>query len=374
MIDAHRVESTLLRLLRTPSATGEEREVADLVRARLETLGATVDEDGAAAAVGGNCGNLIARLPGTVEAPAIFLNAHLDTVQRTDGLEPVVEHGLVRSGGATILGADDKAGVTAIVEGVAAAVAAGWPRPPLEIVFTVAEETGLHGARALDLSGLTATRGFVFDGGTPLGEMTVSAPTQTNLAIALHGVAAHAGVEPENGVNAIACAATAITRCRQGRIDHETTCNLGVIEGGRATNIVPDLCRIKAEARSRDTDKLARQVHHVRDCFETAAAEFGCRLELVERESYRGFRIQPDEPVARMATEAVRAAGLAPSFADGGGGSDANIFNAGGLRCILMACGERDPHTTRESVAVADVVAAARVVAELLRLAAGETP
>ncbi|NUQ00058.1 MAG: M20/M25/M40 family metallo-hydrolase, partial [Armatimonadetes bacterium] len=241
--------------------------------------------------------------------------------------------------------------------------------PPLELVFTVGEETGMHGARALDLTRIEAQFGFVFDSGTPIGEMTISAPTQASQRIELQGVAAHAGVEPEKGINAIACAAAAISRCRQGRIDPETTCNIGVIEGGQATNIVPDLCRLRSEVRSRDLAKLSRQVAHLQEAFETAATEFGCRLEFANREAYRGFRIEPDEPVAQLAAAAVRAAGEVASFAEGGGGSDANIFNAGGKRCLLMACGERDPHTLQESVAVSDVVAAARVVAELIRLA-----
>ncbi|MCC7491455.1 MAG: M20/M25/M40 family metallo-hydrolase [Fimbriimonadaceae bacterium] len=371
-LDADRVRETLLHLLRTPSFSGQEGAIAAWVTARLEELGCTVERDAAGATFGGECGNVIARLPGTVAAAPIFLNAHLDTVQPTTGLEPQVVDGLVVSGGDTILGADDKAGVTAILEGVAAVVAAGTPRPPLEIVFTVGEETGLHGARALDLSALQATCGFVFDSGTPIGELTISAPTQASQRIVLTGRAAHAGVEPELGINAIACAAAAIAACRQGRLDAETTANIGVIEGGQATNIVPEVCRLRSEVRSRDQGKLEAQVAHFQETFQRVADEFGCALEFSSREAYRGFRIDLAEPVARLAAAAVRAAGLQPSWAEGGGGSDANVFNAGGKRCILLACGERDPHTLRESCALADVVAAAEVVAALLGVAAGE--
>jgi tripeptide aminopeptidase len=203
-----------------------------------------------------------------------------------------------------------------------------------------------------------------------MGEMTISAPSQTSHVAVFHGKAAHAGMEPENGINAIACAADAIGRIQQGRIDHETTCNVGVIEGGRATNIISEKCTFKAEVRSRDQAKLERHVAHVKAACEAAAAERGCRLEFETREAYRSFRIDPEEPVARLATAAVEAAGLQPSYAEGGGGSDANVFNAAGLRCILMACGERDPHTTRESVHVADVVTAARVVSQIVALGA----
>ncbi len=364
------LRQTLTELLTTPSYSGEEAAVAALVEARLKALGCAVWRDEAGATFGGQCGNVIARLAGTVAAEPIFFNAHLDTVQRTDGLQLVAEGDRLRTDGTTILGADDKTGVTAILEGLAAVVASGAARPPIEVVFTVGEENGLHGARALDLARLEATLGFVFDGGTPIGELTVSAPTQASQTIVVHGQAAHAGVEPEQGINAIACAAAAIAHCRQGRLDHETTANIGVIEGGQATNIVADCCRLRSEARSRDTAKLAAQVAHFREQFEAAAAAFGARLEFGSRTAYEAFRIDPEEPVARIAAAAVTAAGLAPSFVDGGGGSDANVFNAGGKRCILMPCGEQAPHTTAEAVDLADVAAAARVVAEIVHQAA----
>lgn len=367
-IDAERVEKTLLTLLRMPSYAGEEGAVAEWVTERLAAVGCTVDRDDAGAGFGGECGNVIARLKGTIDAEPLLFNAHLDTVGRTDGLCPVVDAGVVRTNGTTVLGGDDKAGVTAILEGVAAAVAAGVPRPPLEIVFTVGEETGLHGARALDLSRLAARLGFVFDGGTPIGRMTISAPTQHSQTILLRGRAAHAGVEPEKGINAIACAAAAIAQARQGRIDAETTANIGVIRGGEATNIVSPSCEVRSEIRSRDAAKLAQHLEHFRAVFAEAAERHGCELEFVDHEAYVGFAIDPSEEVAQLASAAVTAAGFAPEWVDGGGGSDANVFCAAGRRCVLMSCGQRDPHTVAESVAIADVVGAARVVAELIRL------
>lgn len=368
-VDLEGVRTTLLKLLSTPSYAGEETAVAAMVCDWLTLLGCEVTRDRAGTTFGGACGNVIARLPGTVDAPAILFNAHLDTVGRTEGLEPVVDNGLVRTNGETVLGSDDKAGVTAILEGVALAVAERVPRPPLEIVFTVAEETGLHGARALDLSQFDAELGFVFDGGTPLGALTVSAPTHALQAIRVIGKAAHAGVEPELGVNAIRCAAVAIAKADQGRLDHETTANIGVISGGSATNIVSEVCELKAEVRSRDEAKLERQVAHFRRVFEEATEASGCTLEFSSRTAYQGFRIDQGEPVAQLAAQAVQAAGLAVEFVEGGGGSDANVFNAAGLRCILMPCGQRDPHTSAESVAIEDVATAATVVAQLIRLA-----
>jgi tripeptide aminopeptidase len=369
-IDPAHVRRTLLDLLLTPSFAKEERRVAELVRGRLEALGLRVECDDCHHTIGGDAGNLLCRVPGTVAAPTILLNSHLDTVDRTDGLTLVEDGDVVRTDGTTILGGDDKTGVAAILCGLEAALAAGVPRPPLEVLFTVQEEIGLCGAKALTPGWLQATLGFVFDHGVPMGELCVSAPGQTSHEIIFLGRAAHAGVEPEKGINAIACAASAINRTLQGRIDGETTCNIGVIQGGRATNIVPERCDVKAECRSRDRAKLHDRVAHLRGACEDAAAEFGCGLEFTTREAYRGFRIDRDEPVARLAQAAIEAAGLAPSWVDGGGGSDANIFNAAGIRCVVMPCGERDVHTKSEHVYVRDVVDAARVVANLIAAAA----
>lgn len=369
-VSRERVESTLVALLQTPSYAGEEAAVADWVQARLESLGFSVTRDDCHQRLGGDTGNLLARLPGTVDAPALFFNSHLDTVERTDGLTLVFDGDVLRTDGTTILGGDDKAGVAAILCGVEAALADGGPHPPLELVFTVQEEVGLCGAKAFDTSQLTAAFGFVYDHGVPLGEVCVAAPSQTSHTLTFTGRAAHAGVEPEKGVNAIACAAHAISRVRQGRLDFETTCNLGQIRGGSATNIVPAQCAIEAEVRSRHPGKLEAQVEHLRVTCEESAAQFGCEFEFTRREAYQAFRIEPDEPVARLAAAALSAAGLPVTWADGGGGSDANVWNAAGLRCVILSCGERAVHTHAEHLHISDVVAAAEGVAHLVALGA----
>jgi len=221
------------------------------------------------------------------------------------------------------------------------------------------------------MSRLQATHGFVFDGGSDLGELTISAPHLHRYRIEIHGRAAHAGVEPEQGRNAIAAAAYGIVACAQGRIDERTTCNLGVISGGQATNIIAPECTIAAEVRSRALPRLKEHEAHVRACFEQAAYRLGCQAEMSQVESSPGFVIDESEPVLQMAVEALRRAGQRPHLNHGLGGSDANIFNAAGKRCVLLPCGEREPHTTRESVRIDDVVTAARTVVELLGLAAG---
>ena len=368
-IDPERVKQTLLELLAIPSFSAEERDIADHLTARLQAMGAEVSEDGAADVIGGTAGNLLGKLPGTVDAPPIFLNAHLDTVQPTVGLQVQIEDGVVRSDGTTILGADDKAGLTAILEGLQALLDSGAPRPPLELVFTISEETGLEGAKAFDMSQLEAAYGFVFDGGSDLGELTISAPHLHRYRIEIFGEAAHAGVEPENGRNAIAAAAYGIVACSQGRVDDRTTCNLGVIEGGRATNIIAEQCVINAEVRSRELPRLREHEAHVRACFEQAAYRLGCRAEMAEIESSPGFVIDDHETPLQIAMAALRQVGQSPHVAHGLGGSDANIFNAAGKRCVLLPCGERDPHTSKESVHLADVVTAAETAAAIISLA-----
>ncbi|MBI5833190.1 MAG: M20/M25/M40 family metallo-hydrolase [Armatimonadetes bacterium] len=369
-IDTDRVRQTLVQLFETPSYARAEAGVAAVVSARLAELGLAVESDDCHLRIGGDCGNLLSRVPGTADGPTLLFNSHLDTVEPTDGLRLTIEEDAIRTDGTTVLGGDDKAGVAAILCGVEAVLRAGLPHPPLELLFTVQEEIGLFGAKAVDPAWLAAKVGFVLDHGVPVGQMVVSAPSQTTHEIVFRGRAAHAGVEPEKGINAIACAADAIGRLHQGRIDHETTCNVGVISGGRATNIVPEECRLKAEVRSRDQAKLEAQVAHLRECCEAAAEAFGCELRFGREEAYRAFRIDPDEPVGRLAAAGVRAAGLEPAWADGGGGSDANVFCAAGPRCVVMACGEREVHTHREYVLVSDVVAAARVVAGIITAAA----
>jgi len=370
-VGRERVEATLLELLQIPSYSAEERDIADHLTGVLQSMGAEVSEDATADVIGGTAGNLLATLPGNVDAPPIFLNAHIDTVQPTRGLKLVLGDGFVRSDGTTILGADDKAGVTAILEGVKAVLASGAPCPPLELVFTVSEETGLEGAKEFDMSRLRAAHGFVFDGGSDLGELTVSAPHLHRYKIEIEGLAAHAGVEPDNGRNAIAAAAFGIVAVSQGRVDDRTTCNLGKIEGGQATNIIAPSCSIDAEIRSRELPRLREHEAHVRSCFEQAAYRTGCTVTMEQVEASPGFVVADDEPVLQLALEAMRRVGQTPHVRHGLGGSDANIFNAAGKRCVLLPCGERDPHTNRESVRVDDVLTAAEMVVQLIGLAAG---
>ncbi|MFN4179359.1 MAG: M20/M25/M40 family metallo-hydrolase [Armatimonadota bacterium] len=345
-INRERFLSDFLELVRIPSPSGKEREVAQVVKAKVEAMGLTVLEDDAGKGFGGEQGNLIVKVPGRVEGvPPILLNAHLDTVLPCENVNPILEGEKVRSDGRTILGADNKAGVCVLLELLRVLKEDNAQHGPLEVVFTVAEETGLHGAKNLDYSLISANFGFVLDSGPPINKVIVQAPSQKNLKAIVKGKAAHAGVSPEKGINAIQLAARAIASMRLGRIDHETTANIGVIKGGLATNIVPEEVEVLGEARSHDPRKLEEQIAHMVLLLEKEAQRGGGKAEVEVTDVYRSFRITEDDLPAKVLKVALAQMGLQPQWETTGGGSDANIFNEHGIKCVLICCGEESPHS-----------------------------
>jgi len=325
--------------------------------------------DTAHTAVAGEVGNLIARLDATAtDRPALMLQSHMDTVTPGEGIEPVVEGDTIRSAGATILGADAKAGICVILSALRQVVAEGIDHGALYAVFCIAEETGLHGAFHLDWSKVHCDYCFVFDGGKEPGTMTTAAPSAYKLTFQVQGRASHAGVRPEAGISAIQVAANAISRMRLGRIDDETTANIGVIEGGQARNIIPDLCTMLGEARSHDEAKLEAQLGHMRMCLEHAAAEQGAELLPPEvSASYRRFALADEAPIVQIGWRAAQAAGFEPSTERGGGGSDANVFNERGVPAVICATGAQGAHTLDESLGIDAMVGCARWLVEIIR-------
>jgi tripeptide aminopeptidase len=358
LVDKDRLIDTFLELVRIDSPSGHEETIARDLIARLEGLGLAVTQD--------VTGSLVARLDGVGErsedAP-LLLSAHMDTVGTDTGIRPVIEDGLIRSDGTTILGADDKSGLAVILELLCVLAEKGLAHPPLEVVVTVGEETGLAGAKALDMEELGAREGIVLDSGGPIGTVVVSAPFQDKLFATVHGRAAHAGAEPERGINAIRVAAEAVAAMPLGRIDEETTSNVGVIHGGVATNIVPDRVELHCEARSRDEAKLVAQVQAMRAALEEAAARHEARVDLQQERSYDGFKLSPEAPIVKRAVAAIEAMGLTPFLVPSGGGSDANVFAAAGMATINLSTGMAEVHTVNEHIAVEDMVQ----VAGLLR-------
>jgi len=357
MIDHNRLLETFLQLARIPSPSGGEELVARDITYRMEGLGLRVEAD--------ETGNLLARLPGLGSAAAqepLMITAHMDTVVPCDQVNPVVREGIIYSDGTSILGADDKAGVAIILEVLAVLVESQVAHRPLEILFTVSEEKGLRGAKAFDVRRLRAKMAIGLDAGGPQGTVVNSAPSQDSLAAEIHGRAAHAGVNPEDGINAIRVAAEAIAAMPLGRIDAETTANIGIISGGRATNIIPDLVTVRGEARSRNKNKLAAQSKTMRQSLEKAALAHGATLDIKMTRMYEAYVLGPDAPVIRLVTEALISLGIEPRLVPTGGGSDGNVFNAAGLQMVQISAGMEEVHTLNEHVALDDMVTAARVV------------
>jgi tripeptide aminopeptidase len=371
-VSSSAVLSLFVELAAIPSPPGEERAAADRVLEELRALGLEADEDGAGAQIGSTMGNILCRLPGRVEGGTpIFFCAHLDTVPPTGPLEPVVEDGVVRNAGGTILGADNKAAVAAMLEAARRIVTEGLPHAGVELLFTPMEEIGLRGAKAFDASRLEAELGYVYDQSGPIGEIIVGAPTHRNVFATFSGQAAHAGMFPEEGRSAILAAARAIADLRLGRIDEETTANVGIIEGGTSRNVVPERCRVEAEVRSHDEAKLAELVQETLDMLSYAASVSDCAVEAEVVEVYRGYRFAPDDPPVRLARAALERCGYEVSLVRTGGGADANVFNAAGLPCVNIANAMMAIHTPEEHIAVADIEGMVEVTLALVDIARG---
>jgi tripeptide aminopeptidase len=352
--DSGRLLDRFVRLCEIPSPTGDERAVADAVAAELGDLGVDFVEDGSAGPARANAGNLIARIPGRGDGWVMFC-AHLDTVPHDATVEVDLSDGVYRSRGETILGADNKAAVTVLVE-LAARHAQSPPPVGLELVFTVAEEDGLRGAKALDLDSLRSPYGFVLDHASPIGEVVVAAPTYERLAARFEGAEAHAGIRPEDGRNAIAAAAAAISEMKLGRLDEETTANVGTISGGTATNVVPGECGIEAEARSLDPARASEAIASMTDACTWAAGEYDCDLAIDVFEMFRGYRVAKDAESIAVAKAALERRGHQPREVATGGGSDANALMAAGFEALLLANGTEANHTPQESVAAQRIV------------------
>jgi tripeptide aminopeptidase len=377
MIDRERLKQTLLELVQIDSLSRREREVAQRLVREMRALGAEVWVDDAGEKVGGNTGNVIARVAGTVpEAPPLLLSAHMDTVAPGEGVKPIVEGDIIRTDGTTVLGGDDKSGVAIICEVVRALREHRLPHGDLEIVFTVCEEVGLLGAQHLDVSRLRARHGLVLDSDAA-GFLFTRAPASDRLEFEVLGLEAHAGVCPERGISAIKIAAEAIAAMQLGRIDAETTANLGVIEGGTATNVVPKRVVVRGEARSHDEAKLAAQVAHMRQCFQEAAArhrvEIDGRLytgQVVEKiaRSYDRMHVPDESRIVQLVFQAAQQLGHEVQTLATGGGCDANVFNRQGIQVANLGTGMRDIHTVREWLDVNDMVRAAHIVLEVVKL------
>jgi tripeptide aminopeptidase len=348
------------------SPPGEERAVADIVLRYLGDCGLQADEDGTGPGIGSTMGNIYCRLEPTGAGAPILLCAHLDTVPPTAAIEPVVADGVVRNSAGTILGADNKAAVAAMLEGTRRILAEGRPHAGIELLFTSKEEVGLVGAYAFDHTRLVARIGYVYDQAEPVGVVILGAPYSQSIEVTFHGRAAHSGMHPEEGRSAIAAAARAIAEMRLGRVDEDSTANVGTITGGTATNIVPEWCTFVAEARSHDERKLAALVQEMQDAITFAAGVAECDVETKARKSYRGYRFAKSDRAVMLAAAALARCGHTVSYDVSGGAADANVFNERGLEVVNLANGMTDIHTPDEHIAVADLEAMVDVTIALV--------
>jgi len=360
-----------LDLVRIPSPSGEERAVADYVAARVRSLGFDVLEDDTAAVTKAGAGNLFVRVPGTGGGLPILLCAHLDTVPVRGEVTPVLDAGVVRSDGSTILGADNKATVAALLA-LVSSMAEHPPAETVELLFTVSEEVGLLGASAFDSGRLSARAGFVIDSSGPLGQVIVRAPTHKRIEATFRGAAAHAGIEPERGRSAVVAAARAIAAMDLGRLDESTTANVGIVSGGTAGNIVPGECRLVGEARALEPARLAEQTGHMLECIALAAAQVGTDVETAVTEEYAAFSLPRTSQPARMAATALRSIGLEPRFVATGGGSDANALNRAGLPTVNMSSGYERPHSAEERMPLGSLLQLSELVHAIVTAAAWE--
>ncbi|WP_338551811.1 M20/M25/M40 family metallo-hydrolase [Paenibacillus sp. KS-LC4] len=373
MINEQRLVDEFVQLVKIDSETKHEQLISSELKKKFGELGLSLEEDDAAAKTGHGANNLFAFLEasGVENAPTIFFTSHMDTVTPGVGIKPQIDaDGYIRSDGTTILGADDKAGLAAMLEAIRVLKEQAIPHGPIQFVITVGEESGLLGARALDASKLKAKFGYALDSNGSVGEIAVAAPTQARVTIEFHGKSAHAGVNPEAGISAIQVAGKAIARMPLGRIDKETTANIGSFEGGGATNIVVDYVKLNAEARSIVQHKLDAQLDAMREAVESAAAEFGAKGVLSSEVIYPSYSYDESDAVVQLAQTAIKAIGLTPKTFHSGGGSDANVFNGLGLPTVNLAVGYEHIHTTKEQIKVADLVKTTELVVEIMKQAA----
>jgi tripeptide aminopeptidase len=347
-----RLNDTFVALCRIHSPSGHERPCTDHAAAELRAMGLEVDEDDAGPSAGADAGNLFVRIPGA-GPDSIMMCAHLDTVPALAPIDPVVVNGGYENANDAILGADNKAAVAVLLELARRHVSARTPPAVgLELIFTVSEENGLHGAKAFDTARLRSRFGYTFDHASPIGEIVLASPTYQRVIANLRGVAAHAGLRPETGRSAIAAAAHGIAAMRLGRLDEETTTNVGVIEGGTATNVVPERCRVEAEVRSLSEERVEAALTEMIDCFQDAADAAECDLDLTVEKMFTGYRLKPTVPSVALAERALRVTGYDPVPIVTGGGADANAFISAGFECVNLANGTERNHRPDERVSV----------------------
>lgn len=372
LIHRERAVNLFVRLVQIDSGALNEGKIARFVAGVLRELGAQfVEIDDASKKLGGTGGNVFARFKGTVDAPAVLLSAHLDTVSSTKGIRLIRTKDFIMTDGTTILGADDKAGVALILEVLQTLREKRLPHPPLEVVLTIREEKGLLGAKVFDKGKLTARYGLIVDGAGEPNELIIGSPMHVQFEVIFRGKPAHAGVEPEKGISAIVMAAKAIAASPWGRLDEETTANVGVIKGGEAMNIVAPECRLIGEVRSHDPQKVEDFLRRWRKACQKVAGEMGGMVKVKTKVTFHPIRLSPDEPIVKVAVEALQEMGMTPKLVRIGGGTDGNVFTAHGIPCLVLPTGGEHIHSNRERLNLKNFYLCGELLVRLLIKLAG---
>lgn len=368
MINETRLLNEFLELVQIDSETKYESKIAEVLKQKFRALGVDVFEDDTTQITGHGAGNLICTLAGTKESvDPIYFTSHMDTVVPGNGIKPSIQDGYVVTDGTTILGADDKAGLAVMLEVVKVVKEQSIPHGTIQFIITVGEESGLVGAKALDPSKLLAKFGYALDSDGAVGNIIVAAPTQAKVKATILGKTAHAGVAPEKGVSAITIAAKAISKMPLGRIDEETTANIGRFEGGTQTNIVCDHVAILAEARSLVNEKMEAQVQKMKTAFETVASEMGGQAIVEIDVMYPGFKFADGDHVVEVAKRAAVRIGRKSELLKSGGGSDANVIAGFGIPTVNLAVGYEEIHTTNERMPIAELNKLAELVIAIIQ-------
>ncbi|WP_026694711.1 tripeptidase T [Peribacillus kribbensis] len=368
MVNQDRLLNEFLELVQVDSETKFETEISKVLKEKFTALGVEVFEDDTTAQTGHGAGNLICTLKGTKEgADTIYFTSHMDTVVPGKGVKPSIENGYVVTDGTTILGADDKTGLAAMFEAIRILKEQNIEHGTIQFIITAGEESGLVGAKALDSSLVTAKYGFALDSDGKVGNIVVAAPTQARITAVIHGKTAHAGVAPEKGISAITIASKAISRMPLGRIDEETTANIGSFAGGTQTNIVADRVDILAEARSLVPEKMEAQVAKMKEAFESAASDMGGKADVKVEVMYPGFKFGDGDHVVEVAKKAAEKIGRTPELQKSGGGSDANVIAGFGIPTVNLAVGYEEIHTTNEKMPVEELGKLAEMVVAIVQ-------
>lgn len=355
MANRNRLVDEFLELVKIDSLSRKERKMCDTLKQKLGSLGYASIEDDAGQKIGGECGNIICTIKGSKNVPAILMTAHMDTVVPGIGKKPIVDGDIIKSDGTTVLGGDDISGIAIILETLRVLKEENIEHGDIQIAFTIAEEVGLLGVKNMDFSKIYAKYGFVLDSDGRIGCAAVKAPSQNKIHVVVKGKASHAGMEPENGISAFSIMAEAISNMKLGRIDEETTANIGMVNGGAATNIVCDRVDIDGEARSRQQSKLEAQTAHMRDCFEKAATKWGGQIEFKSEIEYPAFNIEKDSEIVKIMETAASKSGFVFEAVVTGGGSDTNIINSKGIEAVDISVGMKKVHSVNEEISILDM-------------------